>query len=47
MESGDTNKSNYSSSIIEPDAPSKPDEIKIKSIKYEFPKKMTIEWGKS
>ena len=47
MENGDTNKSNFSSFIVEPDAPSNPDTVKIQSIKYEFPKKLTVTWGKS
>ena len=47
MENGDTNVSNFSPGIIEPDAPSQPDTLKILSIKYIFPKKMTVEWGKS
>ena len=33
--------------LVKPDAPSQPDTLKILSIKYIFPKKMTVEWGKS
>ena len=47
MENGDTNISNYSPGKVKPDAPSQPDTLKILSIKYIFPKKMTVEWSKS